>query len=343
MLITFIDDLVSFDGHSAESVPLGGPEKNLISLAVALTRRGHTVRVFNRCKKSVVANGVGWQPIEECDAAFSDWLIAHRNPSLLRRVPNANRTALWTVGNAEYLGRSGSLSIIAARETVLILQSLTQSLTVPTVLQSNAAEVVVPASMDCYRTVPSMTPCEPANAVVTTHPQNGLGWLLDIWLNHVMARVATAELHIYSSILARGAAGGPCPAALRSVLDQAVGGRKKGVKIFQPLPDNEMSEVYRRGRLHLYPSHDRDLICTTLGDSQAVGLPAVARDKGAARERLLNGKSGYLATTDEDFADFTARVLEDDTIFAKLSKIAQTRQRNRTWDQVAADFERALS
>ena len=36
MLITFIDDLVSFDGHSADSVPLGGPEKNLISLAVAL-------------------------------------------------------------------------------------------------------------------------------------------------------------------------------------------------------------------------------------------------------------------------------------------------------------------
>ena len=343
MLITFIDDLVSFDGHSADSVPLGGPEKNLISLAVALAKRGHTVRVFNRCKKSVVANGVGWQPIEECDAAYSDWLIAHRDPSLLRRVPNAVRTAVWAVANAEYLDHSGSLSVIAARETVLILQSLAQSLTVPKILQSNAAEVVVPASLDCYRTVTGMTPCEPANAVVTTHPANGLNWLLGIWLNHVMARIATAEPHIYSSILARGAAGGECPASLRSILDRALGAREKGVKIFQPLPDDKMSEVYRRARLHLYPSHDRDLICTTLGDSQAVGLPAVARDKGAARERLLNGKSGYLATTDEDFADFTARILEDNTIFSKLSKTAKMRQRNRTWDHVAADFERALS
>ena len=76
MLITFIDDLVSFDGHSAESVPLGGPEKNLISLAVALTKRGHTVRVFNRCVGLLVADGVGWRPIEECDAAHSDWLSA---------------------------------------------------------------------------------------------------------------------------------------------------------------------------------------------------------------------------------------------------------------------------
>ena len=210
-------------------------------------------------------------------------------------------------------------------------------------LQANAAEVIVPASLDCYRTVSEMMPCEPANAVVTTHPSNGLDWLLGIWLNHVMARIATAELHIYSSILARGVVGGDCPASLRSVLNQAVAGRERGVKIFKPLPDNKMSEVYRRARLHLYPSHDRDFICTTLGDSQAVGLPAVARDKGAARERLLNGKSGYLATTDEDFADFTARVLEDDTIFSKLSKTAKTRQRNRTWDHVAADFERALS
>ena len=343
MLITFIDDSVQFDGHSSDSVPLGGPEKNLISLAVALAKRGHTVRVFNRCKKSVVANGVGWQPIEKCDAAYSDWLIVHRNPSLLRHVPNTERSALWTVGNGSYLGRSGALSIIAARETVLILQSLVQSLTVPTMLQANPAEVVVPAALDCYRTVPELTPGETLNAVVTAHPANGLDWLLGIWLNHVIARVSTAELHIYSSILARGAAGEGCPVSLRSVLDQAVDARDKGVKIFQPLPDNKMSEVYRGARLHLYPGHDRDLICTTLGDSQAVGLPAVARDKGAARERLLNGKSGYLATTDEDFADFTARILEDSTIFLKLSKTAQMRQRNRNWDHVAADFERALS
>ena len=156
MLITFIDDLVPFDGRSAELVPLGGPEKGLIALAVGLARRGHTVRVFNRCDRSVVADGVGWRPIKECDAAYSDWLIAHRNPALLRHVPNADRTALWVVGDATYLGNPNPLSAITERKSVLILQSLSQSLTVPRSLQANAAEVVVPAALDCYRTAPEM-------------------------------------------------------------------------------------------------------------------------------------------------------------------------------------------
>ena len=343
MLITFIDDLVPFDGHSAELIPLGGPEKNLIALAVALAKRGHTVRVFNRCNRSVVADGVGWRPIEECDAAYSDWLIAYRNPALLRRVPNADRTALWMVGNAAYLGRPGPLSIIAGRKCILVLQSLAQSLTVPKSLQANAAEVVAPATLDCYRTAPAMVRHEPPNAVVTTHPANGLDWLLDVWLDRVLAHVVTAELHIYSSILVRGAAGGDLPSFLRPVLDRAVAARGKGVRLFQPLPDNKMSEVYRRARVHLYPSDERDLLCTTLGDSQAVGLPAVACDKGAAPERLLNGKSGYLVTKAEDFAEFTVRLLEDDATNTELSRLARTRQRNRNWDQVAADFERVLS
>ena len=343
MLITFVDDLVPFDGCSAELVPLGGPEKGLIALAVGLARRGHTVRVFNRCDRSVVADGVSWRPIKECDAAYSDWLIAHRNPTLLRHVPNADRTALWMVGDATYLGNPSPLSAITDRKSVLVLQSLAQSLTVPKSLQANAAEVVVPAALDCYRTAPEMLLSTPAHAVVTTHPANGLDWLLGIWLDHVFTRIPTAELHIYSSTLERGAAGGDLPTSLRPLLARALAGRRKGVKLFRPLSDNKMSEVYRRARVHLYPSDERDLLCTTLGDSQAVGLPAVARDKGAARERLLNGQSGYLAPNAEDFADLTVRLLGEDVIFTKLCRIARTRQRKRGWDQVAADFERVLA
>ena len=135
----------------------------------------------------------------------------------------------------------------------------------------------------------------------------------------------------------------PTVTPLRPLLARALAGKRKGVKLFRPLPDNQMSEVYRRARVHLYPSDERDLLCTTLGDSQAVGLPAVACDKGAAPERLLNGKSGYLVTKAEDFAEFTVRLLEDDATNTELCRLARTRQRNRNWDQVAADFERVLS
>lgn len=343
MLVTFIDDSIPFDGQSADVVPLGGPEKSLIALAVALARRGHTVRVFNRCEGLLVADGVGWRPIKECDAAHSDWLIAHRNPRLLRHVPNADRTALWIVGNARYLGSPASLSTIKHRKSILILQSLAQSLTVPQSLQANAAEVVAPAALNCYRAAHEMAPAEPVRAVVTTHPANGLDWLLNLWIDKVVNRVPEAELHIFSSTLERGAAGADISSSLRSVLQRAMAARDKGVKIFRPIPDIKMSEIYRSARVHLYPSDHRDLICTTLGDSQSTGLPGIARDRGAARERILNGQSGYLAPDDEAFANLTVELLDDWETFSQLSRVARTRQRHRDWDRVASDFERILA
>ena len=57
MLITFLDDSIPFDGHSPVGQPLGGAEKAVVGLAVALAGRGHTVRVFNRCDLPVVVEG----------------------------------------------------------------------------------------------------------------------------------------------------------------------------------------------------------------------------------------------------------------------------------------------
>ena len=74
MLVTILDNSVPFDGRSADAVPLGGPEKGVIALAVSLAKRGHTVRVFNRCEQPSVVDSVSWRPITECDAAHSDCL-----------------------------------------------------------------------------------------------------------------------------------------------------------------------------------------------------------------------------------------------------------------------------
>jgi glycosyltransferase involved in cell wall biosynthesis len=154
--------------------------------------------------------------------------------------------------------------------------------------------------------------------------------------------VPWAELHVYSASLEWGAQGAEVAESLRPVLDQALAAKDKGVRIFRPLPDPAMAEVYRVARVHLYPGNDRDVLCTTLGESQAVGLPAVSRDKGAAKERILNGETGYLAPDDDAFANLAVRLLDDRDTFDKLSETARQRQRARGWDQVAGELERII-
>ncbi len=342
MLVTILDNSIPFDGQIARVAPLGGPEKSVVALAVSLAARGHTVRVFNRCSKASVSQSVSWNPLSSCEAAHSDWMIAHKDPILFEYVPNAVRTAVWVSGSAGYLDDPKMVSHIKDRKSILCLQTLVQSLTVPLSLQATPAEIIAPAVLDYYRTAQDMLHHSIPKAVVTTHPSNGLNWLLDLWTTRVLPRVPAAQLDIYSSILRRGLKGESVSDKFKPLVQKILGLKDKGVKVSKPLPDQDMAEVYRRSRVHLYPSSENDMLCTTLGDSQAVGLPAVALDKGAARERLLNGRSGFLVSDDQTFADLVIQLLSDTATFNRLSEVARARQRGRTWDNVATDMERVL-
>ena len=86
MLITFLDDSVPFDGATQDQKPLGGGEKAVAGLAEALAARGHMVRVFNRCAAPAVVDGVSWRRLDDCDAAHSDLVVAHRDPAFCDSV-----------------------------------------------------------------------------------------------------------------------------------------------------------------------------------------------------------------------------------------------------------------
>lgn len=339
MLITFIDNTIPFDGHSPNAQPLGGPQKSIARLALALAKRGHTVRVFNRCEFPLVADGVSWQPLADCRAAHTDWLIVHRDLKLFDLIQDADKRALWMSSSASNLIKTANHDLLKAYKPLIVLQGVMHNATVPPVLSHRKSGVVAPGVGEPYLRAEPMPSVPPSRAIVTTHPLHGLDWLLDLWMEKIFPRVPWAELHVYSASLERGAMGAQVPDKLQPVLAKAMEAREKGVKLFRPMADPEMVNIYRDARVHLYPGHEQDVLCTTLTESQAVGLPAVARLKGAVNERVINGQTGYLVPDDDAFANVAVRLLDDQQTFAQLSDKARELQSVRTWDQAAQDLE----
>ena len=126
------------------------------------------------------------------------------------------------------------------------------------------------------------------------------------------------------------------------MLAKAKAAKAQGVRLKRPLADPEMVDVYRQARAHLYPSSDRDMLCSTLVESQAVGVPSVARPLGAARERIRNTETGFLAADDETFADSAKRLLDDTETFERMSASARESHQDQSWDHAAEQTERAL-
>jgi glycosyltransferase involved in cell wall biosynthesis len=184
-----------------------------------------------------------------------------------------------------------------------------------------------------------MAPVHPPRAVVTTHPRMDLPWLLDLWAERIAPRAKGAELLVYSAALASGQAGADVPADIAPILARALALRDAGIRLVRPLADPDMANAYRAARVHLYPGHGQEVYAATLAESQAVGLPAVARKKGAAPERIRDGRSGFLVPDDEAFVNCAVLLLNDDMVFRTRSNDARSLQRGRSWDDAAAEFE----
>lgn len=345
MHITLVDESFPFNGYTPSSQPLGGAEKAFASLPSALSFAGHEVRVFNRTQFPVFIDGAEWEPIEGAMPEPTEALIAFRKPGLLAWMHpdhlTTGKRVLWWNAPARLLDKPATREILAAQRAVVVFQGkLHRGDWQPP--EGARAAVVVPGLRDEYREAEPTQLAERPRAIVTTHPLHGLDWLLALWVERIHPVCPDAELVVYSSGLYQALQGKDLGEALRPVFQQAKAAAAQGVTIAQPLADGGMAEAYRSARVHLYPGHEDDMLASTLMESQACGLPAVARPLGAVPERLVNGQTGYLVPDDDAFVNLSRTLLTSEDFFWSLSAEARQTQAARSWADAAQDFEKVL-
>jgi glycosyltransferase involved in cell wall biosynthesis len=339
MHITMVDDSIAFDGYSPGNRPLGGAEKAFASLASALARRGHDVYAYNRARYPLAIEGVHWETLGRSFPAQTDALIAWRKPSLLGSVRLAGRRILWTTATGPQL--QAARKSIESFSPIVVLNSVIQAEGVKG-SEAMPLRLVAPGVRDEFASdLPTLLSDAPT-AVVTSHPSHGLSALLVLWKEQIHPRVPEARLLVVSASLEKAQRTGEVPEALVSLVAQVRMAEDDGVVVVPPRGDAGMAEIYRSARVHLYPGHAEDMICWTLLDSQACGLPAVVRPLGGTRERIRDGQTGQLVPDEAALVNLTVRLLTDEDTFWGMSRDARLLQRERSWDVAAAEFDALL-
>ncbi len=309
----------------------------------------------------------------------ADVLIALRKPMLLGTLRAATHRMLWVVGAPDYLtaeahaplwdsfnasllflghnqkraykGQVRNRTIVPGVRSVYFEKQVTPPLgeyhsrdpydesygydpadDVAAKAAAAAVEAAANAEPEGYR------PPSP-HAVVTTHPLQGLSWLVDVWVRLIHPQMPSARLAVYSAVLTKGLKGEAIPENIGPVLEQVKAAASANVVVVEPRNDEGMAEVYRESRVHLYPGDAQDYACWTLGESQAAGLPAVARALGGVDERIDNGASGYIVPDAEAFANVALQILGNDAVHQNLSEAAANPQRRRPWASAAEELD----
>ena len=81
-------------------------------------------------------------------------------------------------------------------------------------------------------------------------------------------------------------------------------------------------------------------------EALASGVPAVVTDAGGPKFIVNDGVSGYVARTSAEFVEYTARLLSDVALRAKMARAAREQACRESWDdvftQVYAGYKTAL-
>lgn len=338
MRILFTDDSFAFDGYSPGSQPLAGPEKAFACLPGVLAQRGHEVSVFNRTTYGLQIDGARWEPFDAEKPADTDVLVVLRQPRLLDLVP-ATRRILWCGADPAELAGAANDAILARLRPVLVFFSEPhrQRYANPLGLETR---IFAPGLASNFLDDEAMRVYDPPRAVTTAHPQAGLGWLLGLWIDRIRPAVPNAELHVYSALLNRGILGSEVPATVRPLVELVNAARDRGILVMRPQGDSGMAEAYRCARAFLYPGTPNEIYGFTLAESQALGLPAVIRPAAPVLfERVIDGQTANIATSEAQFAQATIALLTDRSVFDRMSAQCRAARTGRTWQIAAAAFE----
>lgn len=343
--IIMADDGIVFDGRVKDERPLGGAETAFAELAEALARRGHKVEAYCRCESVLDWKGVRWAPLADDRPdlgvpAGADLYIANRSHRLIGLCPLARREIFWIHNPAGYLLKPRYQWPLFRRRPTIVFGSRNHLSTYPAWAFGGGREVVplgiTPVFMGgVERCVPP-----PPVALFLSNPLRSLDWLLEAWADRIRPQVPEAELHVFAGASIYGAVGAAKAEAMGRVLDKARALANEGVVLRGPVAKARLAAEMSAARIFLYRGDIGETFCNAAAEPQAMGLPGVVEDVACMKERVQDGKTGFVVSGQQAFAAAAVRLLTDDALWLAQHKAALASQRSWGWDEAAAAFER---
>jgi len=286
----------------------------------------------------LIHNGVSWAPLARDRPSGCDLYIGNRGHRVIGLAPRAKKRLFWLHNPAGYLAKPRNLWRLAWYRPILVATSAYHAATIPRWLPCGGRTVVPYGVLERFRRAAAREPPPPC-AIFTSNPLRGLDWLLDLWVRRVKPAMPQAELHIYAGSAVYGEAATPKADQMAQVLARASALADYGVRRFAPVGREALAAALAQARVMLYRGDSGETFCLALAEAQAMGVPAVTTPLGAAGERVMDGVSGRVASTDEDFAEAAIAALRDDALWRRWHLAALEHQRGLSWDTVAARFE----
>ena len=324
MRICFLDKTkFKYSDKDKHSSKLRGAETILINLSNKLRERGHDVMVYNNCANNYISHN--WKHI---DAAVNDDIefdvaISNADVNLFNLVKAKKKYVIsYSIQSIEKFIRKKQLLSYIKHKPKYILIGDYHKKNRSKLITLYGCEILKLAVDDIFINTKIGNNVNKNQAIFTSRADRNSSLLIKIWKEKIFPRYREGKLLI--------------------------------------TPDNNKDEdnnIYERimgthydlikdllnSRVYLIPGHKAELYCLAAEEARELCIPIVTLGIGSLKERVVDGKTGFIAKNDNDFADYTLQLFNNENLWNEIRSNLFDLRNSSNWNNTVQHFLKIIS
>jgi len=315
---------LSYTGEDINGTVVRGTEASLILLSEQFVRMGINVDYCNSIQKKVKVNGVNYFNKNEITKKKQyDLAIVISDANEFRRVSSL-RKAVFSNSNQpieKFIRKKQLLPFLRFKPTLITLcdyQYKKRSF-----FTSFYGKKTIPITVD-----PKFLDIEidqnflPEKKVVYNIRSNrNLNHLIKIWCDKIFPLNNDFKLFITPNLI-----------------DYQDFHKKNNIFLRTIGSRSEMIDEMKNYRALTYLGHKSDIFTLTAEEAIKMCLPVVTFGIGSLKERVSHNETGFIAKNDQEFADYTIKLLNDDKFYLDLKSKMKNKRKENNWEFIANEW-----
>ena len=101
---------------------------------------------------------------------------------------------------------------------------------------------------------------------------------------------------------------------------------------------SEMIDELKNYRALTYLGHKSDIFTLTAEEAIKLCLPVVTMGIGSLKERVSHNETGFIAKNEQEFADYTIKLLSDDNLYLNLRSVMKEKRKDNNWESIVRQW-----
>ena len=293
MKICFIDNTkFKYSYLDKHSPLLRGAETILINLTENLKMLGHEVTVFNNCSDDVDNNSSNWFNINKVNKQMNfDIAVANADMRLLDTITAKKKFIIsYSLQSIEKFLRKGQLISYFKNKPTILLIGKYHMKNRSKLLSLFGSKIIDIAIDDLFLNTKLTNNIDSNLAIFTSRPDRNLDILIKIWSENILPNFKNAKL-------------------LTTPTEKI---SQSSYIIFRKMDSQQnLIKDLLRSKVFLAPGHKAELFCLAAEEARELCLPIVTLGIGSLSERVIHEKTGFIAKSNKDFADYTIELFKN--------------------------------